>query len=114
MYSLLFSKLGKIIVVFRTANKLHCSFESNYHFSSNKKVLLSQWLGAKQETGIKNQLFIQETKQKNALLSITIQQLDDGAEKGIYSSARTDKKENKIFLIYREIQSGAAKIFPHI
>jgi hypothetical protein len=39
----------------------------------------------------KNQLFIQETKQKNALLSITIQQLDDGAERGIYSSARQQK-----------------------
>jgi hypothetical protein len=47
--------------------------------------------GGKPQTGIKNQLFIRETKQKNALLSITIQQLDDGAEKGIYSSARQQK-----------------------
>jgi hypothetical protein len=73
-------------------------------------VLLSHWLGAKQETGIKNQLIIQETKQKNALLSITIQQLDDGAEKGIYSSARQQK------ILTRTLSSsirGRKKRAPH-
>jgi hypothetical protein len=73
--------------------------------SSNKKGLLSHWLGAKQETGIKNQLIIRETEQKNALLSITIQQLDDGAERG-FIRVRGNKKFSRALCPH---PSGSAK-----
>ncbi len=74
-------------------------------------MLLSYWLRAKQETGIKNQLIIQETKQKNALLSITIQQLDDGAETGdLFECAATKNSHAHSVLIHQGAQKTRA---PH-